>query len=671
MNRSTLIAILLVIIIAIIAILYFDVFDLTYSKERAIANIVHHEDIRRVSDELLQYVKDDEPEIRARTGLALGRIADPKANGYLVELIQDSVEEVAETAAFAIGIAGDKRFATELFDYAESMPASVQALLIQAAGRLGDSTMPFIADQIAGYLDHIDHRTREQAAMALWRANGQEYAGKLEQLLRTDPVRPVKAAALYALVRMGIAQAAISYTDWLPDSDPWVRSLAIRGLGLTKSDEYTTLIASGLNDRDNTVVSQAVASLGQIASDKAVEFIIARLADEKDENLQVQILETLGRLKASQAQDYVLDLIADSAEVNVTGAALVYLAKIEYEGTVALIDSLSDLQNPYINTKIAEALSEIGGDIARERLGRMTTDDAPQVRVAAMQTLIELFPNTMDFYINTALKDSDFVVVSQGVDLIGEHRLDKYLPQLSTLIGMGTEAHPDLKRSIVAAVGEFIPGEHDSLAEDILYHCLLDVDYTVSKEAARIYEEKVGVDKSSFVGSPQGLANVGTIKKFLQKYDGNPYAVIRTSRGDIWIELFKDIAPLTVYNFIDLAQEGFYDRLIFHRVIPNFVIQGGDPRGDGWGGPGYTIRSEFSNVTYGRGSVGMASSGKDTEGCQFFITHSPQPHLDARYTNFGKVHEGMDVVDAIVRGDTILAVSIYDAPPKHPIEKKK
>ena len=95
-------------------------------------------------------------------------------------------------------------------------------------------------------------------------------------------------------------------------------------------------------------------------------------------------------------------------------------------------------------------------------------------------------------------------------------------------------------------------------------------------------------------------------------------------------------------------------------MVPNFVVHGGDPRGDGWGGPGYSIRSEYGLVNYERGSVGVASAGKDTEGCQFFITHSPQPHLDGRYTIFGKVVSGMDVVDQVQVGDKIVRLELTD-----------
>jgi len=119
-------------------------------------------------------------------------------------------------------------------------------------------------------------------------------------------------------------------------------------------------------------------------------------------------------------------------------------------------------------------------------------------------------------------------------------------------------------------------------------------------------------------------------------------------------------APLTVSNFIDLARRGFFNGIPIHRVVPDFVVQDGDPRGDGEGGPGYTIRDEINERPYLRGTVGMALDWRDTGGSQFFITHSPQPHLDAKYTVFGSVVNGMDVVDQIQPFDILRRVTIWD-----------
>ncbi|HEY0862008.1 peptidylprolyl isomerase [Pseudoxanthomonas sp. F37] len=136
-------------------------------------------------------------------------------------------------------------------------------------------------------------------------------------------------------------------------------------------------------------------------------------------------------------------------------------------------------------------------------------------------------------------------------------------------------------------------------------------------------------------------------------------ATFDTSRGPIKIELYPDKAPLTVANFVNLAKRGFYDGLNFHRVIPDFMIQGGCPEGSGRGGPGYRFEDETTNgVRHERGVLSMANAGPNTNGSQFFITHVPTPWLDGKHTVFGKVTEGLDVVDAVKQGDLINKVTI-------------
>jgi cyclophilin family peptidyl-prolyl cis-trans isomerase len=133
---------------------------------------------------------------------------------------------------------------------------------------------------------------------------------------------------------------------------------------------------------------------------------------------------------------------------------------------------------------------------------------------------------------------------------------------------------------------------------------------------------------------------------------------INTNKGTLKAELYRDQAPLTVENFLYLSRSGFYKNLIFHRVVPDFVIQGGDPTGDGYGGPQYLIPSEDNSSTFIRGSIGMATSGFDTGGSQFFICQSNQPHLDCNYTEFGRIIEGIEIADKIEIGDKILSIEI-------------
>lgn len=143
-------------------------------------------------------------------------------------------------------------------------------------------------------------------------------------------------------------------------------------------------------------------------------------------------------------------------------------------------------------------------------------------------------------------------------------------------------------------------------------------------------------------------------------------AEIHTKKGVMKIKFFEKDAPNTVKNFVDLAEHNFYDGLTFHRVIPNFVIQGGCPNGRGDGGPGYKIKCELTgdNQYHDRGVLSMAHAGRDTGGSQFFICHNREntKHLDRNHTVFGKVYEGLDVIDAIRPGDVMEKVVIKDAP---------
>ena len=143
----------------------------------------------------------------------------------------------------------------------------------------------------------------------------------------------------------------------------------------------------------------------------------------------------------------------------------------------------------------------------------------------------------------------------------------------------------------------------------------------------------------------------------------NYMATIETNRGTIELQLSAQYAPKTVNNFVFLAREGFYDGVTFHRVISNFMIQGGDPTGSGRGGPGYKFEDEFKGnpLTHETGVISMANAGPGTNGSQFFITHAPQPHLNGKHTVFGKVTKGQDVVDAIRQGDKMTKVTITES----------
>jgi len=138
-------------------------------------------------------------------------------------------------------------------------------------------------------------------------------------------------------------------------------------------------------------------------------------------------------------------------------------------------------------------------------------------------------------------------------------------------------------------------------------------------------------------------------------------ALIKTAKGDLVLELYPQDAPVTVNNFVTLARKGFYNGLTFHRVIPDFMAQGGDPSGNGTGGPGYKFQDEFSSRTHQAGSLSMANSGANTNGSQFFICYTPQPHLNGKHTVFGQLTQGMDVLKKLVNGDKMNEVVITES----------
>ena len=662
MKKAGIILVVILVIAGVAAVIHFGLFDFSGGVSDKLARIMLYEDTRSAPQTLSELLSDTDAIVRARAALAVGRIGEVGTYEQLFSLLNDSVPEVAESAVLGIGLSGNREFARRLIRNCDIYTPDLLAATLQAVGLLADSSMTDVIVELTDYLRHEDHRVREQAAYALFRCNARVAAPQLKTTCRTDAVRPVQVAALYALARMRVPSDSL-YAQWLPDSDPFVRALAVRGLALNKNDVNTRLVAGALNDRDNNVVAQAIGSLGQINNPLAVEYLVKRYEGETDEKLKTLLIQTYHHLKTGKALVQANDALYEDSSVNVRVAALEYLSAIQGDEMLPLIDSLLDSADVYMTAAIASALGDIGGETVKPRLVTLFTHPSPMVRLAALGSLGTVDSGNIDYYLETALKDTDFVVNADAVDYIGEHLMTHYLPQFMTIM-QANSSEVDLMRSVVAAVGKILENEHSELAEEILYRALMNDNYIVSKDASEIYQDVLQVNKSAFINKPIAMADKRKYRSFVDKYSDNPHAIIRTDKGAIELELYADIAPLTVYNFIKLASDGFYNKVIFHRVIPGFVAQAGDPRGDGFGGPGYEIRSEYSGLTFARGMIGMAHSGDDTGGSQFFITLLPQPHLDGRYTIFGHVVDGMDVVDKIVRGDEIEYISIRKASDK-------
>ncbi|MDZ4724134.1 MAG: peptidylprolyl isomerase [candidate division Zixibacteria bacterium] len=632
------------------------------SRPEKLADIIHQEDLRQINNTLTGYLDDDSDEIRARAALAIGRIGSDKSAELLFQKLKDESIDVAATAAFAMGLTGDTAYAWRLLEAAHDLPAAIAASAVVSAGRLSDSSKADVNAELINFLGHISADVREEACYALFYANAKEQAKVLASMYTMEPDSLTKEAALFTLARFGLDEGTPVFINYLADSDPYLRGLAVRGMSKSTSPDAERYLEIALNDRDHNVAAQAVAALKARNQPMSAPRLAGKLSREDDEKLQVELISALQALGRNDAVELVRTIFLGSPSINVINASVQYLASIEGDRTVGIIDSLIRGESPArLKAGCATAYALIGGSGVIPRLTVLFTDEDPIVRAAAFGALTDIDSANIDFYLSKALDDPDMVVVSLAIDKVKEGYLVTYLPKLAAFIDRGKEIDIDIRRAIVDATSAFLGGESDSLAREILVKAALDPEYIVRKDASKVYKEKLSEDRQSFVRQPQTQISYKQLVEAVEMYKQNPRILISTSKGDIELELFFETAPLTVLNFIALAKDGFYDGLQFHRVVPNFVIQGGDPRGDGWGGPGYYIRCEYSAKLYRRGTLGIATSGKDTGGSQFFITHSPQPHLNARYTIFGQVISGMETVDNIVIGDTIERVVIQES----------
>ncbi len=649
-------------ILVIIGYYLYDVLTPMTTNEK-LAQIIHLEDRREFSSRLKKFLQDENSKVRMKTVLAIGNIGAENAGDTLFDMLSDTSWQVSASAAFALGFTGDKQLTWRLLDMAQDAPVPVCVKLVEAVGRLADSSMTDVVADLVEFLQHPSPDVRIAACMAIFRSNGKMASADIIQLLQDEPDEEVRQAGLYVLAQFGIRSATGIFVDNLSDPDPYVRSLAVRGLGKIKTSEAKRYLTIALNDANKKVVALAIRALSSF-QDKTLGAVLAKkLKNESDEKLIVELLKALSRLKNPAGLKTAYELAQRMGAEDITAATMSYAATVSGDRAFNFIDSVMRVGDAYLRASCAWAYGNIGREIVATRLAVLLNDEDPLVRAAAFQNLIKIDSTRIDFYLDQALNDPDFVVVSLAVDNIATDTLVSYLTTLHTIMSMGTDIDSDLRRSLVEAMRPFIDKPSpDSLALEIVYMGLKDPEYVVRVTAGNV--QKILPDN---LKRPVLLLVENThihekkIEQALKKYQKNPYATIVTSKGDIEMELYFDKAPLTVLNFIMLASEGFYDGLRFHRVVPGFVVQGGDPRGDGYGGPGYYIRDEYSDEPFLRGTVGIATSGKDTGGSQFFITLFPQPHLEGRYTAFGQVLSGMDNVEKLVVGDTIKTIIIQES----------
>jgi cyclophilin family peptidyl-prolyl cis-trans isomerase len=310
-----------------------------------------------------------------------------------------------------------------------------------------------------------------------------------------------------------------------------------------------------------------------------------------------------------------------------------------------------------VRAALAPVLATMPAGAGTAALLDLASDEEPRVQSAALQGLATAKAPELQTRLTAALDAADYVVRGTAARLIGETKPDG---GVAKLVGAYTRALSDTaydaRAAALAALAEYGGDE----AIRTIEQGLNDKDWPVRTQAAQLLL-RLGRASAAPVRPAPLRHDAGFFESDALLHPRySPHALVDTVYGTIEIELDVVEAPITSATFVELARRGFFNGIKVHRLVPTFVIQAGDPRGDGEGGPGFTMRDELSSTPYVRGTVGMALAGPDTAGSQWFITLSPQPHLDGKYTVFGRVVNGWDILDRVSVWDVIERIRIWD-----------
>ncbi len=601
------------------------------------------EDQRRWSDgELRGYLGHVSPVVRARAALATGRLQDSASVSALVPLLGDAVPSVRREAVFALGQIGH-RSAREALEraLADRDPETV-VLAVEALGKLQDKSA---TAKLVPLLSSPSPRVRGAVAVAFWRlADSAAVEPLVEHLRESDPaVRWRIVYALEKVVNPRIVVPAVS--TMLRDPDALVRAHAARTLGRQKSPLARPVLLEACTDDSSAVIINAVRALQLIAdsTSKSTLIVFGGLLQHPNPHVTVTVATALAdgfawhAVGPDERRNGVLALVEriKHGEPATRGAAARALlmrfgTKYQDDWRAVLGDSVSVYARVAVLDGLrAPAVAELAPDVlmnsidaGRPLLERMTAADlagelAARDHSVGMQ---QLLPK-----LRAGVNDSLVLFAASCAGALGEWGDTASVPLLAqAYAARGADADPDARQAISGALAR-----------------LAGQAFADSIEHAAAAPAPANAYPPGFEAAPRERR-----------------AVLHTSEGDIVWEFFGSEAPQTVRNFVKLARKGYFDGLRVHRVVPDFVIQDGDPTGTGSGGPGWTIRCEYNQRRYETGMVGMALSGKDTGGSQWFITLSPQPHLDGRYTIFARVVRGQDVAARITQGSVIRKVEL-------------
>lgn len=625
--------------------------------------------------DLIRLLTDDEARIRRRAAIAVGRVGLPDAVPPLVRLLQtDTDPEVRQMAAFALGLIGDQSAVEPLRGALGDLSPLIAGRAAEALGLIGDTaSAPMVGKLVAAHAGAAAALAPDESREQVDAAAGAFRLG-VYALARLKAYEPLAAAVLapdgqprvqwwpvaYALQRIEDTRALPALLSLARSDSSYTRAFAIKGLGALKDPSAVPLLLP-LIDAAHAMSAPGIEAIRALAriGDARGEPLLTKLLYTRglSPTVRAETLLALGDSAGTVSVDAFVDFLGDPLPM-VRLAALQGFAKRDDDSFLTVLSGLDTDSHWSVRAGLASVLAAKDPERALPRLTPMLSDADARVIPAVLTALTKLKLPGIDQILIERLASDDVGIRAAAATNLGEVKSDA---GVEALLAAYKRGEADLVFDTRAAAIEALSKYGAPAAVPALRVALRDKDWAVRVKAAELLKGlDPTIETAQAIRPAPSRPSSAYESTALLNPTVSPHVYIDTDKGTIEMELDVLDAPLTADNFIALVRRGYFDGLTFHRVVANFVVQGGDPRGDGDGGPGYSIRDELNQEPYVRGTIGMALAGRDTGGSQFFITHSPQPHLDARYTVFGRVVAGMEVVDRITQGDVIKRVRVWD-----------
>jgi len=608
---------------------------------------------RRTTDSLLTYLKSKQPMLRVEAAYALASVRDPKAVDALHASLKDHVPEVRAASAYALG--------------QTLHPSSITPLSLQLNAEANSAAFIAIAEalgKIAGGL-HASNAAAELVENAV---------NSISNMERIDSIGThAFAKAAFWLHNGGWEDTRFinKLAALFPEQSTINKRMIAFAMGRYRGPWYTDTLQvnrflNTLRQETDTLSILAVMPVaGRTASALAAEYISKQLSNsDNNTELLVSACRASGKNAGVSAQKIEPLLQHKHLSVVLEACAALSGKQLNSEEINRVKQSMNSL--PVAAQAAVVRMLHGQGDTLDVKvwISKIDQNLQPYERLACIRALGATGKSAAICF-EQALKNPDILQANAYTEaFIEAHNQkdlefsDTYASALIALMDRGDIGITALCAAEIRSAN--LTNEEKTNCNEVLNKHLNNLSLPKEVETANEIIKTINAIGKESRDEIKVAFNHPIDWEFVKSIPRKQRAQILTSKGIIEIELHVEEAPGSVASFIQLCKEGFYDGKSFHRVVPNFVIQGGCPRGDGMGGTDYTLRSEFRLHDYRTGSVGLASSGPDTESCQWFITHIPTPHLEGRYTIFAHVTEGMDIVDQIQIGDTIQRIVMLD-----------